>query len=126
LKENAWQRQFQGELGMFILTPTLVYEDNTATITMATTMGTPHKRVKHFDVEWNYAKQAIQLGEAKLVHVGTDDQAADMMTKALPKRQFQKLRDMVMGGPERQTHFDVKMISVRALVMESDPDCGGA
>ena len=50
-KENQWHRQFHGELGLCDLNvPTIVYEDNTASITLANTLGTPHKKSKHFGI----------------------------------------------------------------------------
>ena len=41
-KENLWHRQFQKELALFeIDSPTIVFEDNTSAITMASDLGTP-------------------------------------------------------------------------------------
>ena len=39
------------------------------------------------------------------MYVPTTHQAADLLTKHLPFKQFVFLRDMVMGGEELQNHF---------------------
>ena len=40
-----------------------------------------------------------------LIHVGTEEQAADMLTKTLPTTQFIYLREKVMGIQQLQNHF---------------------
>jgi hypothetical protein len=106
VKENLWQRQLQLELGIFeVQQPTTVYEDNTASITMSTNPGIPHKRSKHYGIEWTMCKEAVADGEILLVHVSTDEQPADMLTKPLPATKFQYFRDRVMGGAQLQDHF---------------------
>jgi hypothetical protein len=62
-KENVWHRQFHDELNLFPVTgPTVVFEDNSASITMSTELGTPHKRSKHFGIEWAYFKESVEIG----------------------------------------------------------------
>ena len=69
-KENAWHRQIHTEINLFSVGhPTIVYEDNTAAITMANDQGTPHKKSKHFGIEWAYFKEAVQHGEIEPIYV---------------------------------------------------------
>ena len=91
-KENVWHRQFQQELNLY---PVDVFEDNTASITMASDLGTPHKRSKHFGIEWAYFKECVELAELTVVHVSTEEQPA-----------FTYFRDKVMGGEKLQCHFE--------------------
>jgi hypothetical protein len=106
-KENVWHRQFHDELNLFPVTgPTVVFEDNSASRTMSTELGTPHKRSKHFGIEWAYFKESVELGEITPIHVSTNEQPADMMTKNLNSKKFVYFRDMVMGGPLLQSSFD--------------------
>jgi hypothetical protein len=110
VKENLWQRQIQNELKIFeVQQPTIVFEDNTSTIFMANDQGSPHKKTKHFGIEWAQAKESVALGELKLVHVPTEDQVADIMTKQLPVKQFIHLRDLIMGGQEKQNYFSMNL-----------------
>lgn len=105
-KENMWHLQFHKEVNLFKTdAPTIVFEDNTAAITMSSDPGTPHKRSKHFGIEWAFFKESVTLGEVSPSYVSTDEQAADMLTKPLPPKKFVYFRDMVMGGNDLQQHF---------------------
>ena len=116
-KENIWHRQFHLELNLFpVDRPTIVYEDNTAAITLSSDPGTPHKRSKHFGIEWAYFKQSVALGEIEPVHVSTNEQPADMLTKTLPPKKFIYFRDMVMGGEDLQQHFAGRNLVTHSFV----------
>ena len=116
-KENLWHRQFHQELGIFTpQTPTVVFEDNMASITMSTDKGSPHKRSKHFGIDWAYFKQAVELLEIRPVYVSTNDQIADMLTKSLPFPKFTYFRDKIMGEKELQNHF-TKAVSATHIVV---------
>ena len=105
-KENLWHRQFHQELKLYVISqPTVVFEDNTASITMSNDLGLPHKRSKHFGIEFSFFKQSVILKEILPVFVSTDDQPADMLTKTLLPSKFIKFRDMVMGGVHLQNYF---------------------
>jgi hypothetical protein len=105
-KENLWHRQFQEELKLYPLNgPTIVYEDNQSSITMSNDPGVPHKRSKHFGIEFGYFKQSVQLKEIQVEYISTEDQPADMLTKSLQAAKFEKFRDIVMGGEKLQHHF---------------------
>jgi hypothetical protein len=107
-KENLWHLQFHRELGLYkVDLPTTVYEDNTASITMASDQSSPHKRSKHFGIEWAFFKQSVAMGEISPVFVPTDQQPADMLTKALLSTKFVDFREMVMGDQHAQAIFEV-------------------
>ena len=100
-----FQVQFHGESGIFpVGRHTKVFEDNTASITLAYNPGVPHKRSKHFG-EWAIFKESVSLGEVALEHVSTETQLADMLTKALVSDKFREFRDAVMGTQVSQEHF---------------------
>ena len=108
-KENLWHRQFHAELKLYpISAPTTVYEDNSSAITMSSDMGLPHKRSKHFGIEFAFFKQSVNLKEIQPVFVSTNDQPADMLTKTLLSSKFVKFREMVMGGEYLQNFFESK------------------
>jgi len=116
-KENLWHRQLHLELGLFsVSTPTIVYEDNTASITLASSLGTPHKKSKHFGIEWAFFKESVELKEIAPVYVSTDQQPADMLTKALLSSKFSEFRDMVQGSQDLQSHFEKMSIVTHSLV----------
>ena len=107
-KENIWHRKFHSELKMFSLsTPTIVYEDNMSSISLSKNLGVPHKRSKHFDIEFNFFKQSVDWKEVVPIFVATEEQAADMLTKTIPATQFVYLREKVMGSQQMQDLFNV-------------------
>ena len=106
-KENLWHRQFHQELALYpIDVPTTVFEDNSSSISMSNDLGLPHKRSKHFGIEFSFFKQSIVLKEIFPVFISTEDQPADMLTKTLHPTKFIKFREIVMGGAHLQKHFD--------------------
>ena len=116
-KENAWHRQFHEELNLYPPgEPTTIWEDNMASITMSTDKGSPHKRSKHFGIEWAYFKEAVEIQEIKPIYVSTNEQPADMLTKALPFPKFTYFRDMIMGDQKVQTHFDKTILATHITV----------
>src|SRR6185437_3011304 len=60
----VWQRQLQQELCLYKnYSPTKIFEDNTSAIYLINQKGTPHKRVKFFEIDWSYVKESAELGE---------------------------------------------------------------
>jgi hypothetical protein len=43
-----------------------------------------HDRTKHIAINRHYIKDHIEKGNIRLLHVGTKDQLADILTKAVP------------------------------------------
>jgi hypothetical protein len=68
----------------------------TKAIAMSENPGVPHKRSKHFGIEFAFYKQSVEMGEITPKYVGTNDQPADMLTKTLTYEKFTKFRDQVM------------------------------
>ena len=57
-----------------------------------------HKRSKHIDVRLHFVRDEIDKGVVKVSRVSTEENAADMLTKALPAAKFKhclKLVNMV-------------------------------
>ena len=84
-KENLWHRQLQKEMGMYnVDKPTIVYEDNTAAISLSLDLSTPHKRSKHFGIEWSYFKESVEHKEISAVYVSTNDQPCGYADESNP------------------------------------------
>jgi len=90
--------------------PTIIFEDNTASIALSSPSGTPHKRSKHFGVEWCMFRECVELGEVELKHISTHEQIADILTKPLGIQKFVKFRNLMLGG------YDIGSESVSALM----------
>ena len=73
-----------------------VFEDNEAYISMATSLRfTP--RTKHLALKYHHFKSWINKGFLEIVHVPTDQQIADTMTKPLEYLLFKKFRYLICG-----------------------------
>lgn len=54
-----------------------------------------HDCSKHIDVRYHYIRECIEEDRVQLESIGTTEQLADMLTKALGKEHFCKLRSMI-------------------------------
>lgn len=54
-------------------------------------------RAKHIDITQHFLRLAHERGDVHLEHVASDDNVADIFTKALGRVKFQKFRDMIMA-----------------------------
>lgn len=70
----------------------LLLVDNASVIKLAKNSSF-YKRSKHIDVRTHFVRERIQNGELKIEHVPSENQVADILTKPIPRVQFQRLRD---------------------------------
>jgi hypothetical protein len=54
-----------------------------------------HGRSKHIDVRFHFLRELCKEGVIELKHCNTQDQIADIMTKALKMDAFEKLRSLL-------------------------------
>ena len=66
---------------------------------IAGTKNPGNKRAKHIDIKYHKIKEFVADKTAKLIYVPTNRQIADILTKALPKATFQKMRDCMVTDP---------------------------
>lgn len=81
-REAIWLRGLVTELGEDVSKPTIIYEDNQRCIITASSGKESHK-LKHVDIRYHYLRDLIERGDIKLNYIGTKEQLADIMTKAL-------------------------------------------
>ena len=51
-----------------------------------------HARTKHIEVHYHYVRERLHAGDIDLVYVPTQDNVADIFTKALPQEKFEAFR----------------------------------
>lgn len=93
--EIVWLRQLLKDMGFEQSEPTETFEDNLAAIKIAHGAGT-HQRTKHINVKYHFTRQAIADKIMKIIYMPTEDMLADILTKELPRAQFEKLRDAML------------------------------
>ena len=100
-KDVIHQRLLLKELGYpdQISEPTVLFEDNLSCIYLARNLKS-RRTAKHFEVRLRFLQQMVLDQEIQFVHIGTQDQIADMLTKPLPDSQFMNLRDRMMADCE--------------------------
>lgn len=90
----SWLRQLLTELHLKQEQPTRLYVDNQSAIAIAKN-PVYHDRSKHIDVRFHFLRELVAAQEVALVHVKTEDQLADILTKALPVQTFVRLRNLL-------------------------------
>jgi len=93
-KEAIYLRRLLKDLGHEQTSPTVIREDNQGTIAIARN-PCHHERTKHIDIQYHFTREKIESGDIMLEYCQTEDQVADIMTKALTKDKFVRLLKMM-------------------------------
>lgn len=93
VKEAIWLRKLLVALGEDIAVPK-IYSDNTGALSLLkNVISSP--RTKHIDVAYHFAREAAMEGKVDISYIPSEDNAADMFTKVLPRGPFCSLRDKI-------------------------------
>jgi hypothetical protein len=76
-------------------TPTPIYTDSTGARAVATNPGSNHARLRHLKIADHQIQQEVEAGTIVVHRVNTEDNVADIFTKALPKERHQKLTELL-------------------------------
>ena len=93
-QEAIWLRRLLCDLGCKADGPTLINEDNQGAIEIARNPKF-NNRTKHIDTTFHFIREKIVSKEIKVEYCSTLDMIADIMTKALPKDRFERLRSQL-------------------------------
>uniref|UniRef100_A0A2N9HPA0 Integrase catalytic domain-containing protein n=1 Tax=Fagus sylvatica TaxID=28930 RepID=A0A2N9HPA0_FAGSY len=97
----AWVRMVLKDLGIFLHAPPTIWCDNLSALALATN-PVFHARTKHVEVDYHFIREKVTNRDLQLHHISTDDQLADILTKALPSPRFRYLQDKLM--PHSTSH----------------------
>jgi len=95
IQEVLWIRTMLRELGLNSATGSTVFGDNQSTIAVSKN-GIKGERTKHVDVKYFFVTQTVESGDVVLKWIPTQQQQADIFTKALSAPVFIKLRKDLM------------------------------
>ncbi|MCO5552826.1 hypothetical protein L7F22_006343 [Adiantum nelumboides] len=86
--ECVWLRRLMADLGVGQDTTNTIYTDNQSALAVA---RNPifHARTKHIEVHYHYVRERLLAGEISLAYVPTQDNLADLFTKALSREMFE-------------------------------------
>ena len=82
-RECIWLTHILNELGFPHTSPVMIFEDNTSTIA-ATVNPVAHSKLKHLETIYHQTRDFIADGKIKVVHIDTEHQLADQLTKQQP------------------------------------------
>ncbi len=74
--------------------PVVIYCDNISSILLANNL-IYHARTKHIEVHYHFIRKKVLAKEIDLIHVSTEDQVADIFTKALGIDKLRKFWKML-------------------------------
>ena len=83
----VWTRNFFEQIGMALSAPLVIYCDNLPTINVAKGEA-PHKKAKHFQIKVHVVREHLQKRLTDVEYIPSEDNQADVLTKALPKAVF--------------------------------------
>jgi len=69
-----------------------VHADNQGAIALAQN-PISHSRAKHIDIHFHFIRECIERNEIKLQYISTHQMVADILTKALPHKAFEKFHE---------------------------------
>ncbi|GKB71633.1 putative RNA-directed DNA polymerase, partial [Tanacetum coccineum] len=121
-KELLWLKRFLQELG-FKQQRYAVLCDNQSAIHLAKN-SMFHKRTKHIDIRYHWIRDAIEDGMFELNKVHTDDNASDMLTKAVAREKLKCFFDHQRLHRRIVTIFrmwlpdiEMKVLTVKILIL---------
>jgi hypothetical protein len=89
-RHAIWLRTLFTELGLPYSEPTNLKVDNQAAIDYSKNSG-HHSRSKHIDIQHHFVREKIISNEITVQYCASEDNLADIFTKALPKPKHQEL-----------------------------------
>ncbi|MCO5590823.1 hypothetical protein L7F22_044798 [Adiantum nelumboides] len=92
--EVAWLELLLGDLGIQVQRPVVIHCDNFSSIQLAQN-PVFHARTKHIEVHYHFIRERVLDGSIDLTFVRTDEQVADIFTKALGAEKLRRFRAML-------------------------------
>ena len=88
--ELIWINSLLRELCISLPTPILWCDNIGATYLSANPVF--HAQMKHIEIDFHFVCEQVAAIQLRVCVISNQDQTADLLTKALPKQQFQLLR----------------------------------
>ena len=92
-------RVFEELIGRTVDEPVQIYGDNRGSLDIVRN-PVKHNRTKHIDIRYHFIRELYQSNIITVSHVASDENVADIMTKALPRFKYEKFHQPLFGGAE--------------------------
>ena len=102
--EVRYLRQLLHDLGHTQTQATLIQEDNKAAIMIAENEVSSAGRCKHMELRFRFVYEAIQDGIVRVRYVQSDNNIADIMTKALVIVKFRRMIELALANKYAHLH----------------------
>lgn len=93
-KAVVWLRDLLEELGHPVEGPVCVFADNQGANSMANDIKLTEQN-KHCRLRYHYVRECVETGDVSIRYVGTNENAADLLTKLVPKVKTQDCAKMM-------------------------------
>jgi hypothetical protein len=90
IKQACHLIQFLGEVYRFPNLPLKIYADNQGAQALARNPEF-HAKAKHIQLSMHFQREKVENGQVELIHVASEEQAADGLTKPLSTVKFKRL-----------------------------------
>nr|CAH66391.1 OSIGBa0134J07.9 [Oryza sativa] len=94
VSQVVWLRRIMEDQGEKQYQPTTIYCDSKSAIAISEN-PVSHDRTKHIAIKYHYIREAVDRQEVKLEFCRTDEQLADIFTKALSKEKFVRDKELI-------------------------------
>ncbi|MCO5586878.1 hypothetical protein L7F22_040823 [Adiantum nelumboides] len=92
--EVTWLEMLLQDLEIQVKDPVVIYCDNLSSIQLARNPAF-HARTKHIEAHYHFIRERVLDGDINLAYVSTEDQAADLFTKALDAKKLRRFKRML-------------------------------
>ncbi|CAI7796819.1 unnamed protein product [Closterium sp. NIES-54] len=93
-QEGVWLRRLLREFDIPIQGPTTIRTDSQSAIDLANNDNW-HGRTRHMDVKYHWVRKQLEKNTFEFEHVPSEEEAADFLTKVLPKSNFEHCKSLV-------------------------------
>ena len=94
-REVIFIRNLLQGIGYKLEGPTALFGDNNGSLALAN--NPCDQKSKHLEVRYFFVRQKVEQGRVAVTRVSTQDQLADVLTKALAQPQHERLCLIIMG-----------------------------
>jgi hypothetical protein len=115
--EVRYLRSLLRSLGFKQRDSTVIWEDNRSTILIAENECSSAGRSKHIDIRYKFVAQTIADNIVRVRYTPTDTNLADILTKALPRATFERLRALCQGNKLGNYYVDATLEHERVMCM---------